>query len=111
MRSAANLQPSQRESAVANRKDLIEESQRAKMTAREISRIEKQRKLAEILREKVDAHENGEDVERKRNWQYSIEEDQEWQKRLEKKTRRADFEFHGRFNSRQKWPSLLNPST
>lgn len=90
--------PLQRESAVANRKDLIEESQRAKMTAREIARVEKQRKLAEILREKVDVQENGVDVERKRNWEYSIEEDQGWQKRLEKKARRADFEFHGMYN-------------
>jgi len=90
----AALRVKMRESAVANRKDLIEESQRAKMTAREIARIEKQRKLAEILREKVDAQENGVDVERKKNWEYSIEEDLEWQKRLEKKARRADFEFH-----------------
>jgi pre-mRNA-splicing factor SYF2 len=83
---------------VANRRDLIEESQRAKMTARKVAQIEKQRKLAGILREKVDAQENGVDVERKKNWEYSIDEDQEWQKRLEKKARRADFEFHGMCN-------------
>ena len=77
------------------------------MTAREIARMEKQRKLAEILREKVDAQENGVNVERKRNWEYSIEEDQEWQKRLEKKARRADFEFHGMASAWQKWSSLL----
>ncbi len=94
----ADLIPLQHESAVANRKDLIEESQRAKMTARKTAQIDKQRKLAEILREKVDAQENGVDVERTKNWEYSIEEDREWQKRLEKKARRADFEFHGMYN-------------
>jgi len=68
------------------------------MTARKVAQIEKQRRLAGILREKVDAQENGVDVERTRNWEYSIDEDQEWQKRLEKKARRADFEFHGVYN-------------
>jgi len=77
------------------------------MTAREIAQTEKRRKLAEILREKVDAQENGVDVERKKNWEYSIEEDQEWQKRLSKKGRRADFEFHGMYNPWQKWSPLL----
>ena len=102
----------QRESAIANRRDLIEESNRAKHTAKELVRLEKKRQLAEILREKVRSHsflvahllslypqveaqETGEDLERKKNWEYSIEEDEEWNKRMEKKTRRADFEFHG----------------
>lgn len=85
----------QRESALANRKDLIEESAKAKMTARELVRLDKQRRLAEVLREKVDARETGEDLERKRNWEYSIEENDDWTKRLEKKGRRADFQFHG----------------
>ena len=72
------------------------------MTARKVAQIEKQRRLAEVLREKVDAQENGVDVERKKNWEYSIDEDREWQKRLEKKARRADFEFHGMYNPWQK---------
>lgn len=85
----------QRDSSVANRRDLIEETNRAKMTARELARIEKQRQLAEVLREKVEAQETGEDLERKRNWNYSIEENDEWTKRMEKKARRSDFRFHG----------------
>ncbi|KIM27800.1 hypothetical protein M408DRAFT_329751 [Serendipita vermifera MAFF 305830] len=90
----AALREKMRESAIANRRDLIEESNRAKHTAKEMMRLEKKRQLAETLREKVEAQETGEDLERKRNWEYSIEEDEEWTKRMEKKKRRADFEFH-----------------
>lgn len=56
-----------------------------------------------MLRTKADAEERGEDVERQKNWEYTIEENDEWEKKLARKKRRADFEFHGRlllfFNS------------
>ena len=65
------------------------------MTARDIARLESQRKLAEILRTKADAEDRGEDVERQKNWEYTIEENDEWEKKLARKRRRADFEFHG----------------
>jgi pre-mRNA-splicing factor SYF2 len=58
-------------------------------------RLEKQRKLAETLRLKADAEERGEDVERQKNWEWTIEENEEWEKKLARKARRADFEFHG----------------
>ena len=44
----------------------------------------------------LDAEERGEDVERQKNWEYTIEENEEWEKKLARKKRRADFEFHGR---------------
>ena len=84
----------QRSSAQANRSQVIEESARAKITAREAARIERQRKLAETLRIKADAEDRGEDVERKKNWEYTIEENDEWEKKQARKARRADFEFH-----------------
>ena len=65
------------------------------MTARDAARLERQRKLAEILRTKADAEGRGEDVERQKNWDYTIEENDEWEKKLARKRRRADFEFHG----------------
>jgi pre-mRNA-splicing factor SYF2 len=34
-------------------------------------------------------------VERRKNWEYTIEENEAWEKRLKRKARRADFEFHG----------------
>jgi len=48
-----------------------------------------------MLRTKADAEERGEDVERQKNWEYTIEENDEWEKKLARKKRRADFEFHG----------------
>lgn len=44
---------------------------------------------------KADAEDRGEDVERQKNWEYTIEENDEWEKKLARKKRRADFEFHG----------------
>lgn len=85
----------QRSSAQANRASVIEESAKAKMTAREAARLERQRKLAETLRQKADAEDRGEDVERQKNWEYTIEENDEWEKKLARKARRADFSFNG----------------
>ncbi|KAF8328687.1 SYF2 splicing factor-domain-containing protein [Cantharellus anzutake] len=80
--------------AQANHTDRIEEHNRHRVSAREQARLERERKLAETLREKADAEEAGEDLERKRNWEYSIEENDEWEKRLKRKAGRADFQFH-----------------
>ncbi len=46
--------------------------------------------------EKQDARETGEDLERKRAWDYSIEDNQNWDKKQEKKGRRADTGFAGK---------------
>ncbi|KAJ3978268.1 hypothetical protein F5890DRAFT_1479500, partial [Lentinula detonsa] len=85
-------------SSRANRQSLIEESTKLKVTARDAARLEKQRKLAETLRQKADAEERGEDIDRAKNWEYTIEENDAWEKKLARKKRRADFEFHGKFN-------------
>ncbi|CAE6436550.1 unnamed protein product [Rhizoctonia solani] len=88
------LRAKMRESTAANRKDLIAEHNKAKFSVKAAARLEKQRRLAETLRESMDAEERGEDVERKKNWEYSIEENDEWEKRKTRKERRADFQFH-----------------
>lgn len=85
----------QRSSTKANRASLIEESAKAKMTARDAARLERQRKLAETLRTQAEAEEQGEDVERQKNWEWTIEENENWEKKKARKARRADFEFHG----------------
>ncbi|KAF9050971.1 SYF2-domain-containing protein [Hymenopellis radicata] len=77
-----------------NRRSLVEESAKSKITARDAARLERQRKLAETLRAKADAEERGEDVERDKNWEWTIEENDNWEKKLARKKRRADFEFH-----------------
>ncbi|KDR77240.1 hypothetical protein GALMADRAFT_66780 [Galerina marginata CBS 339.88] len=81
-------------SSKANRSSLVNEAAKAKVTARDAARLERQRKLAETLRLKADAEDRGEDVERQKNWEYTIEENDEWEKKLARKKRRADFEFH-----------------
>ena len=57
--------------------------------------MERQRKLAETLRQKADAEDRGEDVERQKNWEYTIEENDQWEKKKARKARRADFAFNG----------------
>lgn len=74
---------------------MMEENAKSKITARDAARLEKQRKLAEVLRAKADAEEKGEDVERDKNWEWTIEENDYWEKKKARKARRADFEFHG----------------
>ncbi|KAF9078387.1 SYF2-domain-containing protein [Rhodocollybia butyracea] len=81
-------------SSRANRHSLVEESTKLKVTARDAARLERQRKLAETLREKADAEARGEDADRSKNWEYTIEENDAWEKKLARKKRRADFEFH-----------------
>ncbi|TFY82514.1 hypothetical protein EWM64_g1497 [Hericium alpestre] len=88
------LRQKMRSSALANRASVIEESAKAQITARDAARLEKQRRLAEVLRTKADAEERGEDVERLKNWEWTIEENDEWEKKKARKARRADFEFH-----------------
>jgi len=83
-----------RSSTLANRASMIEESSKSKTAARDLVRVEKQRKLAETLRLRADAEERGDDVERQKNWEWTIEENEEWEKKLARKARRADFEFH-----------------
>ncbi|KAK0498896.1 SYF2 splicing factor-domain-containing protein [Armillaria luteobubalina] len=59
-----------------------------------VPRLERQRKLAETLRTKAEAEERGEDVEREKNWEWTIEDNDNWEKKKARKARRADFEFH-----------------
>jgi pre-mRNA-splicing factor SYF2 len=88
------LRAKMRSSTKANRASLIEESARAKMTVRDAARLERQRKLAEVLRTQAEAEDRGEDVERQRNWEWTIEENDNWEKKKARKARRADYEFH-----------------
>ncbi|KAG2121253.1 SYF2 splicing factor-domain-containing protein [Suillus clintonianus] len=88
------LRAKMRSSTKANRASLIEESSKAKMTARDAARLERQRKLAEMLRTQAEAEDRGEDVERQKNWEWTIEENDNWEKKKARKARRADYEFH-----------------
>ena len=89
----------QRSSARDNRASVVEESTKLKTSARDAARLERQRKLAETLRSQADAEARGEDAERAKNWEWTVEENEEWEKKLARKARRADFEFHGTSHS------------
>lgn len=47
------------------------------------------------MAEKQEAEETGEDLERKRNWAYSIVDSDAWEKKQDRKKRRADQGFTG----------------
>lgn len=81
------------QSTQANRKSLIEDHQKSQTTARELARLAKQKKLAENLREKIDASENGTDIERKKNWGWSIEQNEGWEKSRQTQLEKSNFEF------------------
>ena len=84
----------QNQSTAANRKDLVSDHQKRQVTAKELARLEKQRKLAQTLRLKEEAEENGEDLERKKAWEWSIEQDERWKKKMDEREERSDNRYH-----------------
>ncbi|KAJ9097363.1 hypothetical protein QFC19_006831 [Naganishia cerealis] len=82
------------QSTMDNRKTLIEDHQKTRTTAREVARLEKQKRLAENLREKINAEEAGDDVQRKKNWNYSIEQNERWEERMKLNEEKARREFN-----------------
>lgn len=52
-----------------------------------------------MLREKADAEDRGEDTERKKNWEYTIEENDAWEKKMKRKVGRGDSDFNGKLFS------------
>lgn len=84
----------QNQSTAANRKDLIADHQKSKVTAKELARLEKQRKLAQTLRLKAEADEEGVDMERKKNWEWSIEQNERWQQKVDESKAKGDSSFH-----------------
>ncbi|BGP53917.1 hypothetical protein JCM8202_006110 [Rhodotorula sphaerocarpa] len=81
------------ESARANRQDVIAEVNAQRASARTLAKLERKRQQAEAMGEKARAIETGEDLERKKNWEYSIEDNERWDKKLARKERRADYSF------------------
>lgn len=74
---------------------MVEDHQKSKVTARELQRLEKQKKLAQTLRLKADAEANGEDLERRKAWEWSIEQNERWEKKMEEQKVRADNRYKG----------------
>ena len=67
----------------------------SKNQVRVAQKQEKKEKLADALQEKKRVVEDGEDVERAKNMEYSIEDNDKWEKKQKQKARNAKFEFDG----------------
>ncbi len=79
-------------STKANRRDILSEQSRARAVAAEMRGPSASRKLqkAEKVLEERDLRESGEDVERHRNMQYSLEDSERWDAKQEQKQKRID---------------------
>ncbi len=88
------LQARQSESRTQNRKETATESQRQSIDPNLISSLHRKRANAEQKLEKADAIAAGEDFERKRAWDWTIDEAEKWDRRMAKKEKhREDVAF------------------
>lgn len=77
-------------SANANKKEVFAERRRQATDPRELSKLQRLRSEAEFKLAKADAEEEGEDFERKRAWDWTVEESEKWDRKLEKKKRHVE---------------------
>lgn len=66
------------------------EHQRQRTSAKAEARMERKMAEAEKVLSERDMRERGEDVERARAWEYSIEDNERWEKKLEERERKKD---------------------
>ena len=78
------------DSVKANHTDVIAEHRRLKFDASQMSKIERKKADAEMKLAKQDAEEAGDDYERKRAWDWTIEESLKWDERTREKARNRD---------------------
>ncbi|GAA5931530.1 Syf2p [Sporobolomyces koalae] len=81
------------ESARLNRQDVISEMAVQRASAKALAKLERKKLQVEAMGEKQRAQEEGEDLERKKNWEYTIEDSEKWEKKVARKERRSGFEF------------------
>lgn len=72
-----------------NRKDLYNEHKKQSISSKERQRLERRKEDAEVELAKLDAEEAGEDFDRKRAWDWTVEEAERWdeKQRLKKKAK------------------------
>ncbi|KTW28410.1 hypothetical protein T552_01672 [Pneumocystis carinii B80] len=90
MEQLIRLRKRMRLSAEANRKDLFSEYQRLKEDPKLARKIELKRQDAEKKLDKQESIERGEDYERKRAWDWTIEESERWDQRMKEKQEARD---------------------
>ncbi|KAF8476930.1 SYF2 splicing factor-domain-containing protein [Kalaharituber pfeilii] len=77
-------------SASANLKEVFAERRRQALDPRELARLQRLRSEAEFKLAKSDVSAEGGDFERKRAWDWTVEEAEAWDKKLEKKKRHVE---------------------
>lgn len=84
------LQARARTGAQKNEKEATLESQRLATDPNLLTSLNRKRDIAQHNLMKAEAEENGEDFERKRAWDWTVEESERWDKRLKKKEAHRD---------------------
>ena len=77
-------------SSKANHADVITEHKRMKVNPAHLSKLDRKKAEAELKLAKHDAEEAGDDFERKRAWDWTIEESLAWDRRNDEKQQNRD---------------------
>ena len=77
-------------STKANHAEVIAEHKRMKIDPVSLSKLEHKKADAELKLSKQDAEEAGDDFERKRAWDWTMEESEKWDRRLARKAENRD---------------------
>jgi pre-mRNA-splicing factor SYF2 len=77
-------------SVKANHAEVIAEHKRMKLNPQHLSKLDRKKAEAEIKLAKADAEDAGDDFERKRAWDWTMEESEAWDRRLAEKQRNRD---------------------
>src|SRR5271170_8437998 len=77
-------------STKANHAEVIAEHKRMKIDPVSLSKLEHKKADAELKLSKQDAEEAGDDFERKRAWDWTMEESEKWDRRLAQKAQNRD---------------------
>ncbi|EEB07740.2 SYF2 family splicing factor [Schizosaccharomyces japonicus yFS275] len=84
------LRSRMKQSTLENRKELIQEHQRMQANPDLEKRLERKKMEAEEALAKLETEERGEDYERRRAWDWTIEESEKWDQRLQRKRRNVE---------------------
>ncbi|KAF3915283.1 hypothetical protein AA313_de0201426 [Arthrobotrys entomopaga] len=84
------LQARAKSSVDTNRKEVYAERKRQAVDPREIAALQRRKADAEMKLEKANVIDEGGDFERKRAWDWTVEESEKWDKKLEKKKKKAE---------------------
>ncbi|KAA8898568.1 hypothetical protein TRICI_006523 [Trichomonascus ciferrii] len=87
------------ESSRANRSDLYQEYRRSQSDPNQQAKLTRKKEEAELEMAKLDSKERGEDFERKRAWDWTVEEAEKWDEKQKEKQERMDSSAFSDFSS------------